>query len=531
MRRGLNKNIVRKRALSVKLSATVLLVSFLLALAGAFPAAALTDGVLDYIVQNGEATVTACRAESQTYTLPETVGGYPLTTLGTGFMQNNTQVRELIVPASVKRVKEQCFRDHRTLREVRFLGPVTFEKQVFYLAKSIEAVYLAEGQTALGDQMFRSSSLQRITLPSTLETINYEAFRETKQLTEIEIPASVSYIGDGAFYSDTALDGALTFSENVRYIGDNAFLNCVELDAVTILNATCDIAPTAFSQCVLDVYGRSNSTALAICEYNPSLRFHCATDDDHTYADEWTVALTPTTYRNGLEVCACRYCGATMTRILPKLQPSEEPDHWLTLVGGENVDHGFVDVPAGAWYEADVRFVAANGLFQGATATTFAPDDAMDRAMFVTVLWRMAGMPQATEYATFTDIELDGYYTAALDWAVSEGIIAGVSETNFAPHDPAERQQACAMLYRFASVIGIDTTASADLETFADADVVAPYAQQPMAWAVANDVIQGDGDQLKPVDDVTRAEMAAILHRMWSTFFAGTSSNVSSFPM
>lgn len=72
------------------------------------------------------------------------------------------------------------------------------------------------------------------------------------------------------------------------------------------------------------------------------------------------------------------------------------------------------------------------------------------------------------------------------------------------------------MLYRFASVIGIDTTASADLETFADADVVAPYAQQPMAWAVANDVIQGDGDQLKPVDDVTRAEMAAILHRMWS---------------
>ena len=97
MRRGLNKNIVRKRALSVKLSATVLLVSFLLALAGAFPAAALTDGVLDYIVQNGEATVTACRAESQTYTLPETVGGYPLTTLGTGFMQNNTQVRDCLL--------------------------------------------------------------------------------------------------------------------------------------------------------------------------------------------------------------------------------------------------------------------------------------------------------------------------------------------------------------------------------------------------------------------------------------------------
>ncbi len=516
MRRGLNKNIVRKRALSVKLSATVLLVSFLLALAGAFPAAALTDGVLDYIVQNGEATVTACRAESQTYTLPDTVGGYPLTTLGTGFMQNNTQVRELIVPASVKRVKEQCFRDHRTLREVRFLGPVTFEKQVFYLAKSIEAVYLAEGQTALGDQMFRSSSLQRITLPSTLETINYEAFRETKQLTEIEIPASLSYIGDGAFYSDTALDGSLTFSENVWYIGDSAFLNCVELDQVTILNASCEIATNAFNLCVLDVYGRKASTAIAICESNPSLRFHCATDDDHTYADEWTVALTPTTYRNGLEVCACRYCGATMTRILPKLQPTEEPERWNTLVSGDGYNHGFTDVESGAWYESDLCFVAANELFAGTSETEFSPNVVMDRAMFVTVLWRMAGMPQATEYATFTDIELDGYYTAALDWAVSEGIISGVSETSFAPHDPTERQQACAMLYRFASVIGIDTTASADLETFADADVVAPYAQQPMAWAVANDVIQGDGDQLKPVDNVTRAEMAAILHRMWS---------------
>lgn len=531
MRRGLNKNIVRKRALSVKLSATVLLVSFLLALAGAFPAAALTDGVLDYIVQNGEATVTACRAESQTYTLPETVGGYPLTTLGTGFMQNNTQVRELIVPASVKRVQEQCFRDHRTLREVRFLGPVTFEKQVFYLAQGIEEVYLAEGQTALGDQMFRSSSLQRITLPSTLETINYEAFRETKQLTEIEIPASLSYIGDGAFYSDTALDGSLTFSENVWYIGDSAFLNCVELDQVTILNASCEIATNAFNLCVLDVYGRKASTAIAICESNPSLRFHCATDDDHTYADEWTVALTPTTYRNGLEVCACRYCGATMTRILPKLQPTEEPERWNTLVSGDGYNHGFTDVESGAWYESDLCFVAANELFAGTSETEFSPNVVMDRAMFVTVLWRMAGMPQATEYATFTDIELDGYYTAALDWAVSEGIISGVSETSFAPHDPTERQQACAMLYRFASVIGIDTTASADLETFADADIVAPYAQQPMAWAVANDVIQGDGNQLKPVDHVTRAEMAAILHRMWSTFFAGTSSNVSSFPM
>lgn len=516
MRRGLNKNIVRKRALSVKLSATVLLVSFLLALAGAFPAAALTDGVLDYIVQNGEATVTACRAESQTYTLPETVGGYPLTTLGTGFMQNNTQVRELIVPASVKRVQEQCFRDHRTLREVRFLGPVTFEKQVFYLAQGIEEVYLAEGQTALGDQMFRSSSLQRITLPSTLETINYEAFRETKQLTEIEIPASLSYIGDGAFYSDTALDGSLTFSENVWYIGDSAFLNCVELDQVTILNASCEIATNAFNLCVLDVYGRKASTAIAICESNPSLRFHCATDDDHTYADEWTVALTPTTYRNGLEVCACRYCGATMTRILPKLQPTEEPERWNTLVSGDGYNHGFTDVESGAWYESDLCFVAANELFAGTSETEFSPNVVMDRAMFVTVLWRMAGMPQATEYATFTDIELDGYYTAALDWAVSEGIISGVSETSFAPHDPTERQQACAMLYRFASVIGIDTTASADLETFADADIVAPYAQQPMAWAVANDVIQGDGNQLKPVDHVTRAEMAAILHRMWS---------------
>lgn len=516
MRRGLNKNIVRKRALSVKLSATVLLVSFLLALAGAFPAAALTDGVLDYIVQNGEATVTACRAESETYTLPETVGGYPLTTLGTGFMQNNTQVRELIVPASVKRVQEQCFRDHRTLREVRFLGPVTFEKQVFYLAQGIEEVYLAEGQTALGDQMFRSSSLQRITLPSTLETINYEAFRETKQLTEIEIPASLSYIGDGAFYSDTALDGSLTFSENVWYIGDSAFLNCVELDQVTILNASCEIATNAFNLCVLDVYGRKASTAIAICESNPSLRFHCATDDDHTYADEWTVALTPTTYRNGLEVCACRYCGATMTRILPKLQPTEEPERWNTLVSGDGYNHGFTDVESGAWYESDLCFVAANELFAGTSETEFSPNVVMDRAMFVTVLWRMAGMPQATEYATFTDIELDGYYTAALDWAVSEGIISGVSETSFAPHDPTERQQACAMLYRFASVIGIDTTASADLETFADADVVAPYAQQPMAWAVANDVIQGDGNQLKPVDHVTRAEMAAILHRMWS---------------
>ena len=149
------------------------------------------------------------------------------------------------------------------------------------------------------------------------------------------------------------------------------------------------------------------------------------------------------------------------------------------------------------------------------TETTFVPQGKLNRAMFVTVLYRMAGSPAVEDVETkFTDVEADRYYTDAVAWAVKTGVTRGVSEISFAPGKLLDRQEAATMLYRFAEATGRDVTARVDLNKFSDAAKVVGWAEEAMAWAVAEGLLKGyPGGQLCPRGNATRAEAAAILVR------------------
>ena len=115
-----------------------------------------------------------------------------------------------------------------------------------------------------------------------------------------------------------------------------------------------------------------------------------------------------------------------------------------------NPDHGFNDVPAGAFYEEAVAWARAQGITTGTSSTTFSPNDSVTRAQLVTLLWRREGSPGATAGFDFLDVPSGRYFTPAVGWAKATGVTNGTSPTTFAPDDAVTRGQAAAFLFRSA---------------------------------------------------------------------------------
>ena len=135
--------------------------------------------------------------------------------------------------------------------------------------------------------------------------------------------------------------------------------------------------------------------------------------------------------------------------------------------------------------------------------------------MLATVLWRMEGSPVVNYALPFEDVSSDQWYTEAIRWAASEGIVNGVSDTSYAPDNAITREQMAAILYRYAQYKGYDTAVGGmSLAEYTDADQISSYATTAMQWANENGLITGRTDTtLVPQGTATRAEVATILMR------------------
>ena len=174
----------------------------------------------------------------------------------------------------------------------------------------------------------------------------------------------------------------------------------------------------------------------------------------------------------------------------------------------------FVDVNEGDWFYDAVVYAYQNELMDGVGGNRFAPNSETTRAQLVTILYRLEGQPAVSGDLPFTDVEAGIWYTDAILWAAQNNIVNGVSDTEFAPGDDLTRQQLVTILYRYAESKGYDVSASADLSGYPDAGQVQDYAQPAMAWAVAENIIQGMEDgTLKPAGNASRAQIATILMR------------------
>ena len=173
----------------------------------------------------------------------------------------------------------------------------------------------------------------------------------------------------------------------------------------------------------------------------------------------------------------------------------------------------FTDVAKNAWYADAVQYVYENGIMDGTSAASFSPNATTTRGMIVTMLHRLEDTPPAAS-SGFTDVAVGAWYADAVAWAAKNGVVNGVSAASFAPNTAITREQLAAILYRYAQLKGYSVSVSGNLSGYADASQISEYAVAAMQWANAAGLITGNtANTLNPRGHATRAEVATILMR------------------
>ena len=228
----------------------------------------------------------------------------------------------------------------------------------------------------------------------------------------------------------------------------------------------------------------------------------------------YQVGTVSVTDRFGQAVAVDQQADGTYTFVMPDGQVTVE----VTFLQGEAPDLPFSDVTESDWFYDAVTYAYENGLMDGVGMGLFAPNSETTRAQLVTILHRLAGQPAPSGDSGFSDVETGTWYTDAVAWAAQNGIVNGVSDTQFAPGDDITREQLAVILYRYATYQGYDVSQRADLSGFVDAGTISTYAQEALSWANAQGLVLGfEDDSLRPQGTATRAQIAAVLMRFCQT--------------
>ena len=262
----------------------------------------------------------------------------------------------------------------------------------------------------------------------------------------------------------------------------------------------------------------------------------------HTWG-EWEVTVEPTQCTKGTKVRSCSVCAATEEATVPATGTDHAVEVWTpivetvdgtidwygaaigvcTICGAEStrildtaayVAH-FADIKADQWYVSEVAYCVSKGYIKGMNDTTFAPNNKLTRAEFLTLLAKVDGV-DLTQYDTtdtgFEDVKTSHWYNEVVAWAVENELTSGISETKFGPNNSITRSQLARFFKLYTEKKGYDVSAKADLSTFVDADKVQGWAADSVEWAVAMNLISGVGnDKLDPNATATRAQAARMI--------------------
>ena len=195
----------------------------------------------------------------------------------------------------------------------------------------------------------------------------------------------------------------------------------------------------------------------------------------------------------------------------------------LTVTAGESsveipikVDTGvpFKDVASYHPYFDAIRYVYDHQIFEGTAVDQFDAETVMTRGMLVTVLWRMAGKPEAEAPSGFDDVADGAWYADAVAWASETGLVLGYGDGRFGPKDDLTREQILTILHRWAGLP--DAPEGEDVPRYPDDTDAHAWALPALQWAEAAGVSVWNelaGPFPQPREPMTRAAVADILMR------------------
>ena len=175
----------------------------------------------------------------------------------------------------------------------------------------------------------------------------------------------------------------------------------------------------------------------------------------------------------------------------------------------------YLDVLETGWSREGILYVTERGIMTGTGTGRFSPEGILNRAMFVTILYRMAGEPKTAQSSVFPDADGEAYYAPALAWAANGGLVQGYEDGSFGPEAPVTREQMTTLLWRLQG----RPAGSGELSSFGDADAVSDWARDALAWAVGTGILSGKGDgNLDPRGIATREEAAQLMRNFLERF-------------
>lgn len=196
-------------------------------------------------------------------------------------------------------------------------------------------------------------------------------------------------------------------------------------------------------------------------------------------------------------------------------------DGYVTFLAPKSGTYRFISNPvafsdtANHWAAESIAFCAMRELFKGVGDGRFAPDAPMTRAMFATVLYRIAGMPAVSGTNSFYDVAAGQWYTNAILWGQSTGIINGYGNGFFGTNDLVTREQMCVMLSRYLQWAGYELQAAAAAKQFSDNAQIADWAAESVRFCQIHGLVNGRPNGLfAPKANATRAENSAVLRRV-----------------
>ena len=390
---------------------------------------------------------------------------------------------------------------------------------------AILKVSVADGITSVGSYAFDShSALGEVSLAESVTRIGRKAFALCTSLGGVEAKGAAE-LGDYAFCGCTSLEYA-RFGDALTSVGDFAFESCVRLLELRTGESLAVIGESAFESCPMleRVYLPESVSSVGgfALGYTYGGDRHYYKNDNFTivsplfgegqrYAEKNGINYE----RSDVHICdnACEVCKKCLDSTCPYPECARRCDGICTAPW----DAPFTDVRESDWFSDSVRYVYLKRLFTGMTEDTFEPSGSVTRAQLTVVLWRLAGAPEGSADAPFTDLRA-AWYRDAVSWAYEAGVVTGKSETEFAPMDKITREQMMTMLMRFCEkVLKLDTEARADTDVFADAAEISAYAAEPISWALAEGLLTGkESDDVKtvaPRSPSSRAECATVFAR------------------
>ena len=446
-----------------------------------------------------------------------------LTELWSGVFENCISLKTVELPDTVTVIHYRTFSGCTALERISLPEQLTvIGYEAFSGCSSLKSIEFPQtlkegGQIELEDHVFEDCvSLKTVELPDTLRVIPCDTFSGCTALERISLPEQLTVIGFGAFSDCSSLKN-IELPQTLKEVEDDAFYSCISLKNLVLPYGLERIGNSAFadcealqSLCIPDSVKELGWSILSGCK---SLSFvivpSCVTELDELGLGQCE-ALKAVYFRGPAPGSEYAYIPDGITLYYIEGQEGWTKPLWEGYNTKTWSGYWAKDVKKSNYFYEPVQWALEEGIAAGMGKDLFRPELTCTRAQVVTFLWRAKGCPEPTGTETpFKDISPKSYFYKAVLWAAEQGIAAGMTKDLFVPDGGCTRAQIVTFLWRAE---GRPQTSNVQ-NPFEDVSDHTYYSRAVL-WAVEQGITAGvSKDQFAPFDLCTRAQTVTFLWR------------------